>query len=402
MTPAEQPSMAGLILMGGGARAAYQVGVLDAVRTILIDAGMPPRRNPFRIICGTSAGAINAVALAAASDDFDRAIDLIVNIWSDLQPSQVYRTDLVGALRNAAHWVGALGLGWIVRTPPRSLFDNLPLQALLGGIVDFPRLHRNIETGSLHALAITASSYTSGQHVTYFETAASIEPWFRTQRLAVRERITLAHLLASSAIPFVFPAVSLGLEGRQEFFGDGSIRQTSPISPAIHLGAARVLVIGVGQVQQGSANAPHTGSQFAYPSLAQISGHAMASIFLDALSNDIERLNRINHTLTLIPDPVRQASSLRPVRVLVISPSQRLDLLASQYARNLPMTVRAMLGALGATDQRGAGLMSYLLFESGYTRELLALGRHDALARRDEVLTFFSEDVETRAMSAPV
>ncbi|MEZ5741878.1 MAG: patatin-like phospholipase family protein, partial [Burkholderiaceae bacterium] len=382
-------SKTGLILMGGGARAAYQVGVLDALHSIRLANGCPADTNPFQVICGTSAGAINAAALAAASDRYGEAIQQILSVWSGFDPSQVYRTDAAGALRNAAHWVATLGLGWMIKSQPRSLFDNSPLTDLLQQMIDFARLERAFENGSVDALAITVSSYTSGQHVTYYQSRAEIAPWFRTQRLSVRSRITLEHLLASSAIPFVFPAVRLKLNGRDEYFGDGTIRQTAPISPAIHLGAQRVLVIGVGQVQTGRVNADHTGSQFTYPSLAQISGHALSSIFLDALANDVERLNRVNHTLELIPEPARRESGLRPVDVLVISPSQRLDQIAIRHAKRVPLTVRTMLAALGATDSRGAGLMSYLLFESGYTRDLIALGRKDTLARRDEVIAFF-------------
>lgn len=375
--------------MGGGARAAYQVGVLDAVRDILIERGWPPHRNPFPIICGTSAGAINAVSLAAASDRFDEAVDTMVGVWSNFQASQVYRTDTLGALKNAAHWLGALALGWLIRSRPRSMFDNQPLSELLTGLIDFSRLQRVLDEGALQALAVTASSYTSGQHVTFYQSAKPVDPWFRTQRVAAQSAIGLEHLLASSAIPFAFPAVSLRLDGRSEFFGDGSIRQTSPISPAIHLGADRVLVIGVGQLQQGTLRSEQTGAQFVYPSLAQIAGHAMSSIFLDALANDIERLNRINRTLELIPETSRKESSLRKVEVLVISPSKRLDTMAAGHAHSLPRSVRTMLAMIGATDRRGLGLMSYLLFESGYTRDLIALGREDTFARREEVDAFF-------------
>jgi NTE family protein len=376
--------------MGGGARAAYQVGVLDSVRAILVAEGWPPEKNPFPIICGTSAGALNAVALAASSSNFSEAIERIVKVWSNFHASQVYRTDALGSLSNAAHWLAALGLGWLIKSSPRSLFDNSPLADLLGGFIDFARLQSAFQEGHLHALAVTASSYTSGQHVTYYQSTQKIEPWYRTQRLAISAEIKLDHLLASSAIPFVFPAVSLPIDQGHEFFGDGSIRQTAPISPAIHLGADRVMVIGVGQLKVGSERTSHSTSQFGYPSLAQIGGHAMSSIFLDALANDIERLSRVNQTLALIPDQTRLNSKLRPIKVLVVSPSQRLDQLAAPHAANLPRTVRAMLSMLGATETRGLGLMSYLLFESTYTRELIELGRKDTLAQRERVIEFFS------------
>ena len=375
--------------MGGGARAGYQVGVLDGVRQILAEAGWPAQRNPFPVICGTSAGAINAAALAAGCDHFGQTVEQMVGIWSGFHAGQVYRVDARGALGNAGHWLAALTLGWIIRSRPRSLFDNSPLAHLLRHTIDFRRMRRGMRQGRLSALAITASSYTSGQHVTYYEANAPVEPWSRTQRLACPTRLEIKHLMASSAIPFVFPAVPLQLDGRREYFGDGSMRQNAPISPAIHLGADRVLVIGAGQIQQGTLHAGHTGSQYLYPNLAQIAGHAMASIFLDGLANDIERLSRVNATLQLIPPGLRARSALRPIDVLVIAPSQRLDTLAKTHVHELPRTIRTILRMIGATDRRGSGVVSYLLFEASYINRLIDLGRADAMAQKEGVLRFF-------------
>ena len=379
----------GLILMGGGARAAYQVGVLEGIARILESRGWPAGRNPFPVVCGTSAGAINAAAIAAHSDDWLGAIERLTAVWHNFSASQVYRVDARGSLGNAAHWVGALLFGWMVRSRPRSLFDNSPLADLLGRMIDLRRLQRCLDDGHLKALAITASSYTSGQHVTYYETRDAVTPWYRTQRLSSPTRIEIAHLLASSAIPFAFPAMPLHLDGRHEYFGDGSMRQTAPISPAIHLGADRILVIGAGQLQRGTTHAEHTGSQYLYPSLAQVAGHAMASIFLDGLASDIERLTRVNRTVNMLADEHRQRSDLRNIDLLVIAPSQRLDSLATEHVHHLPRNIRMVLRMLGATDKRGAGLSSYLLFEKAYTRRLLDLGREDAQAHRDQVLRFF-------------
>ncbi len=391
------PDDTGLILMGGGARAAYQVGVLQGVADLLRAEGWPSTRNPFPVICGTSAGAINAAAIAAHSDDWAGAIERLAAVWERFEPCQVYRVDARGSLGNAAHWIASLLFGWIVRSRPRSLFDNTPLGELLGRMIDLDRLRRCLDEGHLRALGITASSYTSGQHVTYYESRAPIEPWYRNQRLASPTRLEIAHLLASSAIPFVFPAIPLQLDDRHEFFGDGSMRQTAPISPAIHLGAGRILVIGAGQLERGTPHASHTGSQFLYPTLAQVAGHAMASIFLDALASDIERLTRVNRTVELL-DPARRAGAdLRRIELLVIAPSQRLDSLATPHVGRLPRNIRTILRLLGATDTRGAGLSSYLLFDASYTGQLMALGQHDALARRDDVLRFF----ERRAAPRP-
>ncbi len=385
----------GLILMGGGARAAYQAGVLEAIWSILRDEGWPAACNPFQVICGTSAGAITAAALACRADRIDEAIGTVLDTWSRVRAGDVYRVDVPGALSNALHWVLALGFGWLVRTRPRSLFDNTPLNGLLSRLIDPACLSRAIDSGALHAFAVTASSYTSGQHVTYYQSAAPILPWSRTQRLACPTRIGVDHLLASSAIPFVFPAVALALGDRHEYFGDGSIRQTAPISPAIHLGADRILVIGAGQLQAGTVHSTHTGSQYHYPSLAQVAGHAMASIFLDALAGDIERLSRVNNTLQLIPESDRSATRLRPIDVLAIAPSERLDALATEHIHALPRTARTLLRMIGATDRRGAGLASYLLFEPPYTRALIELGRKDTFARKDDVRRFFASNDST-------
>ncbi len=390
------PLATGLLLTGGGARAAYQVGVLEAIADLRLACGAGDEPNPFPIITGTSAGAINAAALACGADNFDRAVRRIARVWRDFHAHQVYRADSLSVLRSGARWLSLLSLGWALarwrRMRPRSLLDNAPLEKLLVKMVPLVRLPRLLKKGHLTALAVTASSYSSGEHVTFFETDAPLQPWVRSQRKAARDRITHEHLLASSAIPFVFPAKAISIGDHMEFFGDGSMRQSAPIAPAIHLGAERILVVGAGRMHEpkGDAAANPTPT---YPSLAQIAGHALSNIFLDALSVDVERVQRVNQTLSLIPPEVRAKSALRPIELLVIAPSQRLDAVAARHVGALPTPVRAMLGALGVTsnmaDVRGAALASYLLFESGYTRELMALGREDTLAMRAEVCKFF-------------
>ncbi|MFT3799984.1 MAG: patatin-like phospholipase family protein [Burkholderiaceae bacterium] len=384
-----EPRRTALILMGGGARAAYQIGVLDGIWHTLVEAGWPAERNPFGILCGTSAGAINAAALAGHAHHFDRGVRELYRIWSTISADRVYRNDASGSLLHAASWLGSLMFGWLARHAPRSMFDNTPLSALLAQSIDFAALHEAIRDGTVTALSVTASSYTSGQHVTFYETQQPVAPWYRSQRLATPSRIEPRHLLASAAIPFLFPAVPLPLGDHQEFFGDGSMRQTAPLAPAIHLGAHRLLVIGAGQIETASANEAPRGSQFLYPSLGQIAGHAMSGIFLDALANDIERTERVNRTLALLTPEQRALTSLYPLDVLAISPSQRLDLMAPPHLHELARPIRALLHILGATDRRSASLMSYLLFEAGYVQELLDLGRRDALAQRERILAFF-------------
>lgn len=366
-----------LVLTGGGARAAYQVGVLKGVSEILDH----PETNPFPILCGTSAGAINVGALATRADHFAAAVDWLLGIWRNFRAHQVYRTDAKAITRTGARWLGAMAQ--VYRRNPVSLLDNSPLATMLVREMELERIRLHLSGEALRAVAITTSGYTSGQSVTFFESQDREADWQRPQRLGVRSRIAIEHLLASSALPFIFPAVKL----EREYFGDGSMRQTAPVSPALHLGAERVLVVGTGRQTQDPARVRGN----VYPSMAQIAGHALNSIFLDALAQDIEWLERINQTVRLIPPDVRRAQSVpyREVGVMVMSPSQPIERIAARHLHELPRTVRFLLRPLGAMNRQGSNLASYLLFEPGFTAALIELGFNDVLARRDELLAFF-------------
>lgn len=373
----------GLILTGGGARAAYQVGVLKAIAEF-----MPRRaRNPFPVICGTSAGSLNAATLAINAGSFRKGVRYLDNIWKNFHPSQVYRTDVLGVLSNTLRWISGLLLSalGINKLKHVSLLDNSPLQTLLENILPCEKIQENIDAGLLQALSITASGYGTGQSVSFYQGAAHLHPWRRTRRLGIPTKIEIKHLMASSAIPFIFPAALIN----REYFGDGSMRQIAPISPALHLGATRVLVIGVTATNVDTSRTPEMHE---YPTLAQIAGHAMNSIFLDNMEVDLERLRKNNELITLMPDEFQKHTDFCHVDVLVISPSQPLEKIAERYAKEMPWTIRLLLRMIGARPRRGDTLLSYLLSESKYCSALIDLGYQDAMQRREEIMRFLKTD----------
>ncbi|CAB3820746.1 patatin-like phospholipase family protein [Achromobacter piechaudii] len=394
--PACPRAPTGLVLTGGGARAAYQVGVLSAIMDLLDPDWHSRFQNPFDIICGTSAGAINAAALACRADRPHLGVRRIRRLWSSLNTDMIYRADAPGLIRTGVRWLGLLALGWmysgLTRKRPQSLLDNSPMEALLGRVLNFNHLRTNLERGSLSALAITASGYTSGEHLTFYQAHAPIEPWHRYLRLAIPTPISIDHLMASSSIPFVFPARQVQVHGKGEWCGDGSMRQLAPISPAIHLGAHRVLVIGTGF--RDDTHPENRADSPPYPSLAQVGGHALSSIFLDGLSVDVERLERINTLMEHAPQDGAQGN-VRRIQVLTLTPSQSLDTMALEHLQDMPPQARALFRVLGVSSDPGrpggGALMSYLLFESSYTKRLIELGYADTMQRNDEVIAFFKE-----------
>lgn len=377
---ARHPGIA-LVLQGGGARAAYQVGVLKALSEILGH----PTENPFPIITGTSAGAINAAVLAAHADNFARGVETLVNVWTNFTPNQVYRTDFPGVASNSLKWLWAFLFGAITKNHRVSLFDNAPLADLITRHVDLPKIARHIENGVLRAVSVTAAGYTSGQNCAFFQAAPEVQGWRRSQRVGIRvSQLRPEHLMASSAIPFAFPAMKIN----REFFGDGSIRQMAPCSPALHLGAERVFVVGTAKLVK---DIPDRLRGDDYPSLAQIAGHAMASIFLDTLAVDIELLQRINSTLTVVDPEKLKASgmNLHHVDVCVACPQEPLETLAFQHVHDLPWTIRMLMRTIGAMRKGGATLASYMLFDKRYCLALIDMGYQDVMKRSDEIAIFF-------------
>lgn len=386
-----------LVLMGGGARTAYQVGVLQALAAMLkLQAGRPDK-FPFQVLVGTSAGALNVAYLASSASKGLEAFADLSRFWQRLRSQDVYRLDVpawVRVSRVAAAW--AL---WRHTRTHGALLDNMPLVNTLHHAISLQGIEESLALKALDAVAVTASSYTSGVHWTFCHTARNEkhEPWQRPGRRSEFQPLTIEHLMASSAIPFLFPATPLWVDGHPEYFGDGSMRQVSPLSPAMHLGAHKILVVGVGQPQRSglfddSANGNGAAGNRRGPSLGGIAGHAMASVFHDTLQADVEQAQRVTKTLHQLPREVAGVLPYRSVDVVSIQPTQSLDAIAQQHAQELPPSVRRALGGLGALKGGGGALASYLLFEPGFVASLMSLGEQDAYARKPELLAFFGEE----------
>lgn len=382
--------MIGLLLTGGGARAAYQVGVLVAIAHALRKRGegQDLSGHPFKILCGTSAGALNIATLASHPEGFLPAVLHLERIWSSFRAEQVFVADNIGLASSTGKWLSALTLGWLSGHTPKALLDTSPLRRLLSRELDLSQIDRHLEARDLHAVAVTASSYSSGEHLTFYSAPKALEPWQRAKRKAIRTLMTIEHLLASSAIPVLFPPVALQVEGQTQWFGDGAMRQVAPISPAIHLGAKAILAIGTRSTEQDVATAEHATQTQTQPSLAQIGGHALAGLFLDSLLSDAEQLARTNEVIRLLDPQARTKSGLREVALLQINPSEALEPIALSFRLHLPWMLRKLFGRVGATEAGGAVLLSYLLFEQGFTNALIELGKRDAHAMMDTILAF--------------
>lgn len=373
----------GLVLTGGGARAAYQVGALLALREQL------GARFCFDILAGASAGAINSATLASYADDFDAGLARLRQTWSALTPDRVYRTDAGSLLTLGTRWMRQLSTGGMFGSPSaNALLDTAPLAALLRELLPVERIPEHIAAGRLHGAAVTATSYHSGSALTFFDGAPAIAPWSRSTRLGVRHPITVDHVLASAAIPLFFPPVAI--EG--SFFGDGCMRLNAPLSPAIHLGAERVVAIGIRYARTPEeTDLLNRASVDAPPTISEIGGVMLNAIFLDSLEGDVERMIRINATLKLLSETQHAQQLLRRIPLLVLRPSRDLGTLAIEQYRRFPKMLRYLLRGIGATDDSGWDLVSYLAFEPGYVARLIELGYEDTRVRRDDIDAFFAD-----------
>ncbi len=371
-----------LILSGGGARGAYQVGVLKAVA----DLHEKNAHNPFSIISGTSAGALNAVALAASANNFRLAVRKVEKIWKNLHVDQVYRSTGKDLLKGLGRLGASMFNDGIGRTQPLAILNNDPLRDLITHSIQFKNIQKRIDSGFLDAVAVSATGYTSGESVTFFQGKEDIVKWRRGRRVGVPTTLTPSHLLASSAIPAILPAEKVS----REYFGDGALRQLSPISPVLKMGADRIMVVGV---SGNTTHIPKHDHESHSPSMAQMVGHVFNSAFIDSLEHDLEMLVKINDLLGMVANenPHRPTGDMRRVGLLVIYPSVEFDDIAAKHIKDLPRAMRIGMKIIGATDKGGgSSLASYLLFEKEFCKELIEYGYRDAMNQRDAIMDFFA------------
>ncbi|MDH3266313.1 MAG: patatin-like phospholipase family protein [Gammaproteobacteria bacterium] len=371
-----------LVLPGGGARGAFQVGVLKALAE-LVPKGSP---NPFAVMSGTSAGAINSVVLASKARRFRVAVAELDRVWSNFRCEQVFRTNNLTMLKSSLHWLASIVFGGLLVGTPKSLLDNSPLRALLSRNVRFPRIDDALECGYLEAVAVTAASYATARSTSFFQARGGHVNWSRTRRIGVGVNLHLDHLMASIAVPMIFPPTRIN----GEYFGDGAMRQATPLSPAVHLGADRILVIGVRD--ETADKAPDPTKKQEHPSFAQIAGYMLDTLFMDGLYSDIERMTRINQLIDSVRSEHRTGAlrRMRAIDMMLVVPSEDLRVIAHKHRMELPFAVRALLHGVGGRGPGENRLLSFLMFEQAYTRELIELGYHDAMNVKDELRDFVS------------
>jgi len=366
-----------LVLPGGGARGAYQVGVLKAIAELTAGGN-----NPFPVICGTSAGAINAAVLASHAHEFATGVRRLEQFWRSMYCARVYRTDAGTVFTHAMRFAINMFSFGLIRTDPRAFLDNMPLRRFLQSTLRLEGIQTALEAGALRGVAVTASGYTSASATSYFQAQAGIEGWQRTRRRGLPAEINIHHLLASAALPILFPAERIG----NEYFGDGGMRMVAPLSPAIHLGANRIMVIGT---RDEKPDLPPE-SPTPYPSAAEIGGYLLDTIFMDTLNADLARMQRINHTIELVSEDQRRQAGLINIESLVIRPSKDLRYITRDHVREIPLSVQFLLRTLGGWG-RDWRMASYLLFASSYCGELIDLGYADGMDAQAAIIHFLQD-----------
>lgn len=366
----------GLVLSGGGARGAYQVGVLAAVAELCRELSID---NPFGIYTGVSAGAINSCAITSHPGSFQQACDSLRDIWGDLKSQDIFASDPLSMTGIAFHWLMDLSSGGMKRTPGKSLLNTSPLRDLISKNCRFENIQKKIDEGIIRGVGISALDFHSSSTVTFVQGVMEIELWARVRRQAVRSQINVDHVMASSAIPVLFPAIAVD----SRYYGDGSIRNFSPCAPAIYMGAERLLAIGVRR-QQEACYTSHEVAPAEAPSVARVASVLLHALMSDGLEFDIERIERINLAISKISHADRRHLAVKPIEALWISPSKDFSEIAAQHAQELPRMIRYLLRGLGGLEE-SAELSSFLLFEKEYVKTLMEIGYEDGRDARDEL-----------------
>ena len=369
----------GLVLPGGGARGAYQAGVLKA----FLEISQKRPQSPFKIISGTSSGAINAAFLASESHIFHRSVSHLVDLWSNFSSDKVYKTDPITMLKSSLHWFLTIISGGVLISNPKSLLDNQPLRKLLEEHIRFSNIEENLNQSNFESLAITSASYKSRKSCTFFQSSSISSNWQRFLREGKATKINLDHLMASVALPLIFPAVQI----ENEYYGDGAMRQATPLSPAIRLGAEKLFIIST---HEAGERLPTSDYHNRYPSFEKIAGYTLDALFADGLQSDIERLDRINQIIKNAKNIEIKTDKklMKHLDYLIIAPSEDLNDIAQKHYKCLPLPIRVLLKGLGFSKDTKSEMLSFLLFESPYTQELIELGYRDGMGKQEEIINF--------------